>query len=87
MKVQTIRLDADENPDMIVVEMSADEAAFLARLAGSLSPHDVINALGDDPRWFNASAEVYHALAGSVFNRFYDNGIDAVIPKWQGRMK
>lgn len=87
MKIQSIRLDDEENPDMVVVEMSSDEAAFIARLCGSLSPQDVINALGDDPRWFNASAEVYHALAGSVFNRFYDDGIDAVVPKWKGRMK
>jgi hypothetical protein len=87
MKIQSIRLDAEENPDLIVVEMTADEAAFIARLTGSLSPHDVITALGEDPRWFNASAEVFNALTGSVFNRFYDDGINAVVPKWTGRMK
>jgi hypothetical protein len=87
MKIQSIRLDEEENPDLIVMEMTADEAAFIARLAGSLSPRDVIDALDEDPRWFNASAEIYHGLAGSVFNRFYDDGIDAVIPKWKGRLK
>lgn len=87
MKVKNITLDEEENPAVVTVELSADEAAFIARLTGSLSPHDVITAMGEDPRWFNASAEVYNGLVGSVFNRFYDDGIDAVVPKWKGRMK
>jgi hypothetical protein len=87
MKVQTIRLDEDENPDMVVVEMSSDEAAFIARLCGSLSPRDITTFLAEDPRWFRANEDIYESLAGSVFNRFYDDGLDAVVPKWTGRMK
>lgn len=86
MKIQSIRLDEEENPDLIVMEMTAVEAAFIARLTGSLSPRDVIDALGEDPCWFNASAEVYNALTGSVFNRFYDDGINDVVPKWKKRV-
>lgn len=82
MRVRNITLDEDENPDRVLVEMTLDEAAMMLRLVGRLSPRMVLNALGDH-RWYNASSDIYSCLAGSVFNRFWDGGVDDVIPRWK----
>lgn len=82
MKVRNIALDENEDPELVTVEMTLDEAAFIARVAGSLSPHAVLTALKDDIRWYKACAETYECLTGSVFNRYWDGGLGEVIPPW-----
>jgi hypothetical protein len=81
MRVRAITMDDDSVPATVTVEMTVQEAAIVARLTGSLSPVAVTAGLGD-PTWVNASAEVFNCLSGELFNRFWDGGVDDVIPKW-----
>lgn len=83
MRVRNVILDEDEMPERVQVEMTIDEVAFMARLVGSQSPRGVLDALGDDVRWWHACTEIYGCLTGSVFNRFWDGGVDDVIPTWK----
>lgn len=53
----------DGFPVQIVVSMSVDEAARVARSAGSASPST------------NEDAELYNCLAGELFNRYWDEGL------------
>lgn len=76
MKVKRIDLDDEEMPEKILVELTHDEAVFLAVLLGRLrgNQEEAIlkggSALGGG---------IYDGLAGGVFNRFYEDGVaDAV---------
>ena len=66
---------------MVTVEMTTDEAALVARLTGALASRTVNRALRD-VRWGVALESVYSALAGGFFNRFWDDGVNDVIPHW-----
>lgn len=72
MRIKRIDLDATEMPAVITVEMTVGEAIALARLTGKLSP-DTARERGlvwDD------TVATYDALIGSVFNRYWEDGID-----------
>lgn len=63
MKIKSIKLDDDEMPSNITVSLSIEEAVWIAKVSGKQrgeSPHN----------------EIYNALTGSVFNPFWDDGID-----------
>ena len=87
MRVRAITMDDEAMPATITVEMTLNEAALMARLTGALSPTAVTSGLGDGPRWFNAADGVFDCLTGELFNRFWDNGVEDVIPRWPGLNK
>lgn len=71
MKLRAIHFDRDKRtidgnpvPARIEVEMTLDEAWVIARMCGRLT--------GANP----ATSEIYDELVGSVFNRFWDDGVD-----------
>lgn len=66
MKVKQINLGDDDYPEQVTVEMTLDEAALVARLVGKEAPPSA------------ESSNIYRALSRSVFNTFWENGIDGV---------
>lgn len=76
MKVRSVTfLDDGEAPETVTVEMTAREAAFLARLTGRLS-HSAAEEIA--PGYAADSGRIFGALA-SLFNRFYDDGHDEAL--------
>lgn len=78
MQIKTIEFDDAEVPQTITVTMSLGEAAFLARFAGDISPIDEAKQFGTDGY---VHASIYDALVGGLFNRFWDDGVNDVLPK------
>lgn len=64
MKVLGIDLDESEMPERIRVEMTREEAIMIADHVGSVTPSRPV------------TSAVWDALTGSVFNRFWDDGVD-----------
>lgn len=73
MKISHIDLDDDEMPSRVHAELTLHEAVFLAKLTGKQTRTDANNVLADGS---STSSGIYHALAGVVFNRFYEGGVD-----------
>lgn len=75
MKVCRIELGEDEMPVKVVVELSTEEAAFIARAIGkhTETTGDAIMPGGGD-----LVLEVYNGLTGAFFNRFWDGGVGDV---------
>lgn len=76
MKIRQIALDEEENPESVTVQMSLPEAAFIAKIIG------VTNGADRDKMVRNGAklgSEVYDALTGSLFNRFYHGGVEDVL--------
>ena len=63
MKIVTINLDSRETPTSVLVEMTLDEAILIGNHVGNLVPSTEI------------STGIWHSLTGSLFNRFWDDGI------------
>lgn len=82
MKVRQIVLDEDGEPTAVLVAMSVKEAALIARMTGQHSPSTMTDALGYG--WFEVSSSIFDGLTGELFNRFWDAGVDEVIPRWTG---
>ncbi|MFE6966854.1 hypothetical protein ACFVAJ_17220 [Agromyces sp. NPDC057679] len=72
MKVKTINLDPDELPETITVKLTRAEAITIAGMCGKLSPATA-EASGLD---YSAASEVYNGLVGTVFNRFWEDGLN-----------
>lgn len=76
MKVKRIDLDDEEMPERVTVELSHDEATFLAVFLGKL------NGAQEEEAMKGGSAlgsGIYWGLAGGVFNRFYEDGVDGAV--------
>ena len=73
MKVKRIDLDDEEMPEKVLVELTHDEAVFLAVLLGRLRGNQEEAILKGGSV---LGSEVYEGLAGGIFNRFYDNGVE-----------
>ncbi|MFF1701225.1 hypothetical protein [Streptomyces sp. NPDC058252] len=73
MDIKVLELDEAGNPEFITVRMTVLEAAFMAEVTGKQSSNDAeqVFAGGSAP-----SHSIYDALVGSVFNRFWDGGVD-----------
>lgn len=80
MKAKNIKLDDDEMPETITVEMTVDEAAVVYALVGFIAPRTTSMALGGT-RWGEAMNDVATCLSGSFFNRFWESAAD-VVPRW-----
>lgn len=79
MKVRSIQLGDDDMPERLTVEMTTDEAAMLYTFVGRIAPAQVSQATGD-VRWGNTLYDMAECVAGSFFNRFWDEGARAVAP-------
>ncbi|WP_396902739.1 hypothetical protein [Mycolicibacterium sp.] len=73
MKIRSIAIGDDDMPQTITAELTAREAAFLAKLTGRMSHSDAEAVV---PGFSAESGRVYSALAGEVFNRYYEDGVD-----------
>lgn len=68
------RLDHHE-PDL-TVQMTAIEAAYLARLIGGFSSEtDPVAIAANDPALHRIGTGIYDSLIGEFFNRFYEDGV------------
>lgn len=56
----------------VTVEMTAEEAAFMVKVAGNMNDPMAAEAFGIVTHAHN---EIYDLLAGEVFNRLYDDGV------------
>lgn len=77
MKIKTIKLGKDGEPSKVVVEMSTLEAAYIAKFTGKQNDpmaNEILGSVGPE-----ANSEVYGALTGDFFNRFWDGGVDEAI--------
>ena len=73
MKVKRIDLDGEEMPERVLVELSHDEATYLALLLGKQNANDMNGVMPDGSLQGGA---IYDGLTGSLFNRFYEDGVD-----------
>lgn len=71
-QVKSIELDDDENIEFVTVRMSAEEAALIAIFTGKQNVPSVEAIMrGGGP----ANSHLYEAFTVSVFNRWYDGGV------------
>lgn len=64
MQIRNISLDEDQMPDIITVDMDISEAIQIAQWTGKT------------PNPTREMATIHDGLAGYVFNRFWDDGVD-----------
>ena len=82
MKVKRIDLDDDEVPASVTVELTHDEAVYLAVLTGkqnAVSAEEVLRGGAVH------NGAVYECLSGGLFNRFYEDGVDGAAAVAHGR--
>lgn len=75
MKVRNIALGEDEMPTAIEVVMSTREAAFIARVLGAMTGTAQSEVQSDGS---TVGSDIYDALVGGVFNRFWEDGVNEV---------
>ena len=73
MKVKRIDLDDEEMPETVLVELTHDEAVFVALLLGKQNGPSAEEIL---PGGAALNDAVYYGLTGGLFNRFYDDGVN-----------
>lgn len=76
MLVKQINLDDDGQPEEIVVRLTRNEAAYLALLTGKQSGHTSAEIM---PGGDGLNSEVYEALTGEFFNRYYEDGVQGAV--------
>lgn len=82
MKVKQIDLNEDEMPEKVLVELSHDEAAYIALMIGRQSGADAEQVITNGSP---LSTSVYEGLAFGLFNRFYEDGIEGAAAVMRGR--
>lgn len=82
MKVKRIDLDDREMPERVLVELTHDEAAYLALLIGKQNSNDM-NAV--TPGGADLGGAIYDGLTGILFNRFYEDGADGAAAAMRAR--
>ena len=70
MRLRTINLDSDESLTTISVDMTIEEACWIAKVTGSVN-----NANS------KLHSDIYSCLSGAVFNRFYEDGVNEALYK------
>lgn len=76
MKILSITLDDNAVPETVTAQLDRKEMQLIAKWAGTQSPAATEEFL---PGHAGASSAIYDALVGDVFNRFWDDGVDAAI--------
>jgi len=82
MKVKRIDLDDEEMPERVTVELTHDEAAYIATMVGK---HSFNSAEQVMPGGGYLNSAISDALNGTVFNRFYEDGLAEAIAAVRGR--
>jgi hypothetical protein len=82
VKAKQISLNDDEMPESVLVELSHDEALYVALLLGRQNDHAANEVMPGGALAVNA---VYDGLAGGLFNRFYHDGVREAAAALQGR--
>jgi hypothetical protein len=82
VKVKRIDLDDEAMPESITVELSHDESVFLAALLGRMKGNQEEKILAGGSVLVGA---LYEGLAGGVFNRFYENGVEDAVQEARAR--
>lgn len=77
MRVRSIELGDDEMPVSVTVDLTIEEAEVIAALAGAVIPSSLAVAAG--PVYERVPERIYDSLVGSVFNRFWENGLAEVM--------
>jgi hypothetical protein len=70
--MKRIDLDDEEMPERILVELTHDEALYLAFLASEQSDNCMNAVMPGGGRFAEG---IYEALTGSLFNRYYEDGM------------
>lgn len=77
MKIKTIKMGKKGEPSKVTVEMTLAEATYIAKFTGKqngITANEILGGCGDE-----VNSEVYGALTGDFFNRFWDGGVDEAI--------
>jgi len=64
MILRSIEFNEEEEPKTITVNMSVEEAAWIASLTGSINNRNS-----------QLHSDIYDCLVGAFFNKFFDDGI------------
>lgn len=59
--------------ETVTVSMTSEEAAFISKVTGKMNDPMAHDWLGIPTQ---AHSDIYDTLAGEVFNRLYDDGVD-----------
>lgn len=72
MKLRSITVGVDELPSAVTVTMTAEEALFVAHFIGGTN-----NIFREEQMRGGGQigSDIYDCLTGSVFNRFYEDGV------------
>jgi uncharacterized membrane-anchored protein len=73
VKIKAIEFDADENPTLVSVALTADEVVYLSKLVGRM---DSVSADAVMSGGAVINSSVYDGLVCGVANRFFDDGVD-----------
>lgn len=76
-QIKSVELDSDEEIEFVTVRLTVAEAAFIAKFTGR---QNGITANEVMPGGDQASANLYGAMVGGVFNRWYDGGVEEWVP-------
>ncbi|MFD3815060.1 hypothetical protein ACFWRZ_08330 [Streptomyces rubiginosohelvolus] len=82
MKVKRIDLDDEGMPECVLVKLSHDEAVYLALLIGKQNGNDMNGVM---PGGSLQGGAIYEGLAGGLFNRFYEDGVDGAVTAMRAR--
>jgi hypothetical protein len=78
VKVKAVEFDGEEEPESLTVTMSVDEAALIYAYTGRTASLWVTKATGRE-KWGEVNDDIAGCLAGTFFNRFYENGANDVL--------
>ena len=76
MKLRTIEYDDSENPSVVTVDMTIQDAAFVAKITGGMSANAANAVIRDGAL---SASSIYDCLVGLVFNPYWDEGIDGYL--------
>ncbi len=82
MRMIAATFDEEEALETVTVVVPLDELAVMYRLSSEISDYAVTNASGGNARWGNAH-NGFDNGAGNIFNTFFENGVDDVIPRFK----
>ncbi|MGW5291451.1 hypothetical protein [Streptomyces bacillaris] len=82
MKVKRIDLDDEGMPEAVLVELSHAEATYVALLVGQQTGATAEQVA---PGGSRLNGSIYDGLAGDLFNRFYEDGVDGAVAAMRAR--
>lgn len=76
MKFVSIDLDHNQLPKLATVTLTRREMQLIAGITGNMSKDDIERLC---PGYSEDSYELYNGLVGSLFNRYWDDGLKEAI--------